>query len=186
MLAMTLDRPILAGEIEGVLPHGFQLQNSPVEIERLGRTTSPVVLLSTAGTPLMRRAEKVTTTYVSCLRNARAQADHVAGLRTDVLLLASDRHGDFRREDQLCAARIAEALLAHGYNVRDSRTRRVIERFAGSSNDTITAGKSARYLRRSGQLHDLEFVLTHIDDLDEIFVMDEGTVRRHRERERCG
>jgi hypothetical protein len=30
----------------------------------------------------------------------------------------------------------------------------------------IRGGKSADYLRRSGQEHDLEYVLSHIDDLD--------------------
>src|SRR5260370_35622267 len=35
--------------------------------------------------------------------------------------------------------------------------------------DAIVDGASAEYLRKTGQSGDLEFILTHIDDLDEIY-----------------
>ncbi|HEV2998884.1 MAG TPA: 2-phosphosulfolactate phosphatase, partial [Solirubrobacteraceae bacterium] len=49
-LAADLDRPILAGELGGVQPYGFDLQNSPVQIEALEGSTRPIILLSTSGT----------------------------------------------------------------------------------------------------------------------------------------
>src|SRR2546423_7331591 len=45
-LAADLDRPILAGELGGVQPYGFDLQNSPTQIAALDESTRPIILLS--------------------------------------------------------------------------------------------------------------------------------------------
>src|ERR1700736_6756511 len=114
-LAADLDRPILAGELGGVQPYGFDLQNSPCQIEALDGASRPIILLSTSGTRLMAEASAVASTYVACLRNVSALAAHLAGLQRDVRVLGADSRGEFREEDQLCAARIARVLARGGY-----------------------------------------------------------------------
>ena len=42
--AADLDRPILAGELGEVQPYGFDLQNSPTQIEALDESTRPIIL----------------------------------------------------------------------------------------------------------------------------------------------
>src|SRR6266704_2781103 len=42
----------------------------------------------------------------------------------------------------------------------------LVARWRGAPVSAIAAGHSAAYLRRSGQVADLDFVLGHIDDLD--------------------
>jgi 2-phosphosulfolactate phosphatase len=176
-LAADLDRPILAGELGGVQPYGFDLQNSPSQIEALGKSPRPIILLSTSGTRLIAEAVQHGVTYVSSLRNAAAQASHVAALGQDVLILGADSRGEFREEDQLCAARIAHALVADGYTITDRLTAEVIERFGEAADDAFVDGRSARYLRDTGQDADLDFVLQHIDDLADVFVVEQGEVR---------
>src|ERR1700724_249794 len=73
-LAADLDRPILAGELGGVQPYGFDVQNSPTQIEALEESARPIILLSTSGTRLMAEASAVAVTYVGCLRNVSALA----------------------------------------------------------------------------------------------------------------
>ena len=53
-LAADLDRPLLAGELGGVQPYGFDLQNSPTQMEALDESSRPIILLSTSGTRLAR------------------------------------------------------------------------------------------------------------------------------------
>jgi hypothetical protein len=36
----------------------------------------------------------------------------------------------------------------------------------------------AEYLRRTGQLADLDFVLSHLDDVDAVFAFADGELRR--------
>ena len=57
-------------------------------------------------------------------------------------------------------------------------TAQVIERFGDAPDDAFVGGRSATYLRETGQERDLAFVLEHVDDLEAVFVMDAGEVRR--------
>jgi 2-phosphosulfolactate phosphatase len=176
-LAADLDRPILAGELGGVQPYGFDLQNSPTQIQALEESSHrPIILLSTSGTRLIAEAVQHGVTYVSCLRNAAAQARHLAQNGRDVLILGADSRGEFREEDQLCAARIARVLAARGYGVADPHTEEVLKRFGDAPDDSFLDGRSARYLHDTGQTEDLEFVLGHIDDLDSVFIVEQGEV----------
>jgi 2-phosphosulfolactate phosphatase len=176
-LAADLDRPLLAGELGGVQPYGFDLQNSPAQIAALERCERPLILLSTSGTRLIAEAVRHGPTYACCLRNAAAQAAHLAREGRDVLILGADSRGEFREEDRLCAARVARDLLAAGYSPANSMTEQAIERFGDAGEDVFTGGRSARYLRDTGQERDLQFVLSHIDDLDRVFAVQRGEVR---------
>src|SRR3981081_4106514 len=73
-LAADLDRPILAGELGGVQPYGFDMQNSPSEMLDLEDSSRPIILLSTSGTRLMMEAADRGVCHAACLRNASAQA----------------------------------------------------------------------------------------------------------------
>ena len=176
-LAADLDRPILAGELGGVQPYGFDLQNSPTQITELEESTRPIILLSTSGTRLIAEASLHGETFICCLRNADAQAAYLSGAARDVLILGADSRGEFREEDQLCAARIARSMVQDGYGLADRQTEAVLERFGDAPDDAFLEGLSARYLRDTGQERDLAFVLEHVNDLDAVFRIEQGEVR---------
>ena len=159
------------------LPWRRPLQNSPCQIEALEESSRPIILLSTSGTRLIAEAVRHGVTYVGCLRNAAALATHLAGQERDVLILGADSRGEFREEDQLCAARIARALLESGSTVADNPTEEVVTRWGDAPDDAFVEGRSARYLRDTGQQADLAFVLEHVDDLSAVFVVEQGEVR---------
>jgi phosphosulfolactate phosphohydrolase-like enzyme len=116
-------------------------------------------------------------TYLACLRNARAQAEHLAARGRDVLILGADSRGEFRAEDKLCAARIGDRLAQLGYRSSGGATAAVLEEWAGAADDGFVDGPSARYLRDTGQDADLRFILEHVDDLDDVFSLEQGRVR---------
>lgn len=176
-LAADLDRPVLAGELGGVQPYGFDMQNSPTEVQALEPSTRPIILLSTSGTRLISEAAKRGTCHVSCLRNASAEGAHLARLGGDAVILGADSRGEFREEDQLCAARIARVLVDAGHEIADRATDDVLARWGDAPDDSFLAGRSARYLRDTGQAHDLAFVLEHVDDLSSVFAIEDGEVR---------
>ena len=47
---------VLTGELGGDMPHGFDTNNSPTELARLGNSHRPLVMLSSSGTQLMLEA----------------------------------------------------------------------------------------------------------------------------------
>jgi 2-phosphosulfolactate phosphatase len=175
-LAARLSNPLLVGELGGSMPYGFHLQNSPAEIERRTDTERPMVLLSTSGTRLMCEAAASGAAYATCLRNVTAQVKELHDGHDRVALLGADSRGEFRAEDQLCCARIAAPLFEAGYEPGDEFTERVVEKWMDASEDTFVGGRSSQYLIDTGQRPDLDFVLSHIDDLDGVFPVTDGRV----------
>ncbi len=169
----------LIGELGGNMPFGWDATNSPVAVSELAHRERPIVLLSSSGTRLMTDAvARGFDTYVASLRNWRRQARQLIELApARVLILGAGTRGEFREEDQLCCAWIAEALVDAGFD-RDVATAELIRQWHGAPVTAIAEGKSAAYLTASGQLVDLEFILSHVDDLDECFVMRDNEVRR--------
>jgi 2-phosphosulfolactate phosphatase len=175
-LAARLENPLLVGELGGNRPFGFHLQNSPTEMARPVALERPVILLSTSGTGMLIAASKLSFTYAACLRNVRAQADRLAADHERVLLLAGESRGEFREEDRLCCGRIARLLLEAGYEPRDAFVEELVKRWGDAADDAFLAGHSVQYLEATGQMHDIEFILEHVDDLDCTFELDDGEV----------
>ncbi|MEA2477925.1 MAG: 2-phosphosulfolactate phosphatase [Actinomycetota bacterium] len=184
-VAQMVDDPLLVGEIAGVMPEGFHLNNSPAQLARRPETDRPMILLSSTGSPLMRQAAALgDRTYAACLRNISAQVRQLAADRRDVVLLAgADKDPDLtlgvvegmRVEDELCCGLIAHRLLKHGF-AADERTQLAADRWSSGSLDAICEGRSAGYLARSGQLDDLDFILDHVDDIDTVFAIEHAEV----------
>lgn len=174
----SLPNPFMVGELGGNMPFGFDATNSPLAVTQLGDRARPVLLLSSSGTSLMTAASAATdAAYVACLRNWKAQAESILRRSPEQLvLLGAGTRGEFREEDQLCCAWIAAPLLAAGADA-DAGTQEVVERWRGKPVTAIGEGKSAAYLRSSGQMHDLQFILAHVNDIDASFVLRGDEVR---------
>lgn len=177
-LAARLPDPVLAGELGGSMPYGFHVQNSPVEMLRAPKPQRPVILLSTSGTRLMGAAAEHGPVRIACLRNASATAEHLARCGESVRLLGADSRLEFREEDRLCCARIGRDLLARGFTAADPETERLVAEWGDAPDDAFLGGHSAEYLLRTGQEHDLQFVLSHVDDLDAAFALRHGELVR--------
>jgi 2-phosphosulfolactate phosphatase len=168
-LAKKLTNPLLVGELGGNMPYGFDLQNSPAQLESRTDIHRPMILLSTSGTRLITEFRHNEVLYVACLRNFRALITHLLAHHPKVALLGAGTRGEFREEDQLCCAWIAEELIGQGYKPENEMTVKIVERWSGASVDIIREGNSAAYLHRSGQTRDLDFILTHVDDLNCVY-----------------
>jgi 2-phosphosulfolactate phosphatase len=167
-LAQRLEQPLLAGELGGNVPYGFDLDNSPVALRERYHTARPLVLLSTSGTQLIREAAQGTpAVYVACLRNVSAQAAYVIDRHPRVAIVGAGSRGEFREEDQLCCSRIAELLVRAGYEP-EGDTSTLIERWRGASVSDVLVSNSVRFLRTTGRARDLDFILQHVDDVQAV------------------
>ena len=175
-LAARLPDPLLVGELGGSTPYGFDLNNSPADLASRTDIHRPMLLLSTSGTSLICGAAAGQAVYVACLRNYRAQITYLAAHHPLVAVIGAGSRGEFRQEDQLCCAWIAAGLSAAGYQPQNGRTGAIVARWSNTPVDTIVEGASAEYLRKTGQSRDLEFILTHVDDLEAVYRFEEGEV----------
>ncbi len=170
---------ILAGELGGFMPYGFDMNNSPTDLMAREDVERPLVMLSTSGTELMLAAgQSAHGAYAACLRNLTAMSRHLIGRHERIAVIGAGSRGEFREEDQLGCARIADALLVAGYRAEDESTCQVIERWRGAPVTAIEISNSVAYLRRTDQIRDYEFTIGRIDDLDLVCAIEGNEVQR--------
>ncbi len=139
---------LLLGERGGLMPAGFDGNNSPAAAPTLVCPGQTVVLTTSAGTQAMTRVGAAARVAVASFANASAVAAWIrSGGSGPVTLLAAGLEGRVAAtEDDLCARFIA-ALLA-GEQPDFARTRRALLHSAGAAR-----------LRRLGQDDDLAHCL---------------------------
>jgi 2-phosphosulfolactate phosphatase len=171
-LAARLQNPLLAGELGGNMPFGFDMTNSPAEISERTDIARPLILLSTSGTQLLWEARSAPAAYAACLRNYTSQVQHLAGRFEKVAIIGAGSRGEFRLEDQLCCSWIAGGLLDRGYEPYDAGTLEIVERWRDQPLESFLASPSVAYLQSTNQLRDLDFILAHVDDLRAVFLLE--------------
>lgn len=175
-LARGIDCPLLVGEQGGVMPPGFDMNNSPAALAARSDLHRPAILLSSSGTRLCHEASRCDVAYLACLRNYASIAGHLAFKFPKIAVIGAGTRGEFREEDQMCCAWVADKLMEFGYQPGDRMTGKIVERWRGARADDWIGGKSAAYLRNSNQIEDLEFIVSHIDDLRAAVLLKDGEV----------
>lgn len=165
-VAGRLSNVLLAGEQRGEMPAGFHVTNSPALLASLPGLSRPLVLLSSTGTRLMHAISPSDSAYVACFRNYKATAAYLAQHHNAVTIIGAGTRGEFREEDQMCCAWLANDLMQAGFVPEDETTRRLAEQWRDSPQDGFLMSRSVTYLRNSGHLRDLDFILNHFDDTD--------------------
>jgi 2-phosphosulfolactate phosphatase len=172
--AGSLANPVLVGEVGGVKAEGFDLNNSPTLVASLEEDGRPLVVLSSAGTQLLKHAAGAEAVYCACFRNLSATARHVALHHRRVALIGAGTKGERRPEDQMACAAIGERLFRAGFMAEDASTHGELVRWRNADVGVIRSSPSADYLRNSQQEYDIEFVLSHLDDVDAAASVDGG------------
>jgi len=176
-LARRLKNPLLAGELDGDMPEAFEMNNTPAGLAKRGDVSRPLIMLSSSGTRLIVNAQGCDMLYLGCFRNAESLADTLAeGRHPRIALLGAGSRGEFREEDQIGCAWVAARLLKAGYVAEDKQTSDVVERWGTAKAYECLISRSVAYLKRTGQVEDLEFILDRINDLDETYVFEGSEV----------
>jgi 2-phosphosulfolactate phosphatase len=171
-IAQKLENPLIAGELGGDMPEGFDMNNSPADLLERADLHRPLILLSSSGTKLVWEASRgAEPAYLACFRNYSAVSQYLVGRHHKIAVIGAGSREEFREEDQMCCAWIAEQLIEAGYAAENRATLDIVERWTGAPPTACWGSNSVGYLRRSGQLRDLNFILEHVDDLESAFTV---------------
>jgi len=182
-LAQKFKDPVLAGESSGTIPAGFEMDNSPAQLSGRTDTHRPLVLVSSSGTRVIHEAAACEAVYLSCFRNYSVLASYLSERHPRVAVIGAGSKGEFREEDQLCCAWIAAGLISKGYLPEDPRTASLVDRWQDAPPSACLGSHSVDFLKRTGRINDLNFILTHIDDLQAVFAVKNGEVKMISERQ---
>ncbi|HEV7500920.1 MAG TPA: 2-phosphosulfolactate phosphatase [Vicinamibacteria bacterium] len=174
--ARGLTNPILAAEPGLPGAEGFDPEAGPAGLEGRQEMARPLVL-ATPAAHLLFKARRASAVYVACLRNMTATVDMLARQHERVALVGAGHGSDVRYEDQVAAAWMGRRLLEAGVEPADYQTARAIDRSARAGLSLLGLGRGAEYLRRTGRERDLEFTLSHVDDLEVSCRFQGGEVR---------
>jgi len=176
-LAQEFEDPLLAGETGGTIPFAFEMDNSPAQLMRRTDTHRPFILVSSSGTKVISEARGCESVYLGCFRNCSALAEYLAGRHSRIAIIGAGCKGEFREEDQICCAWIARDLIRMGYAPANAQTKAVVSRWRDADAEACLCSRSVDFLRRTDQLKDLDFILTHINDLGAVFTVKNGEVK---------
>jgi len=159
---------LLAGEREGRTPPGFDVNNSPTELNRLPIAGRQVVLCTTNGTLVLSRLRQLPAVLVGCLLNAGAVAAAAFRLaqryQASVGIACAGQRGRFVLDDAIAAGVIIHRLVAvaakEGRGCAMSDAAQAALRFEAAYPDVLTAlleSGSGRQLAALGLRNDIEF-----------------------------
>jgi 2-phosphosulfolactate phosphatase len=161
---------LLAGERHARKPPGFDFDNSPSELSRVGLAGRDLVLCTTNGTAVVSRLRAAGHILIGCLRNARAVAVAAvdlalaAGPEGSVQVVCAGSVGRFVLEDAVAAGlivqRAVERAEAHGVDVEltDAAEAAILLRGAYPDLRTAMAASSGgATLREIGRAEDIAF-----------------------------
>jgi 2-phosphosulfolactate phosphatase len=152
------------------MPSGFDMNNSPLDLDLRTDVERPLVMVSSSGAPLMLEGGSlVDGAEVACFRNFSAVARELIGNYDRVAIIGAGSRGEFREEDQICCAWLGGQLTDAGYVAENDETSRIIERWRDAPAAASEISNSVGYLRRSGQLRDYDFIVDHVDDVEQAF-----------------
>ena len=150
------------------MPSGFDMNNSPADLELRTDVERPLVMVSSSGAPLMLEGGGLDDgADVACFRNFSAVARELIGNYDRVAIIGAGSRGEFREEDQICCAWLGGLLTDAGYMAENDETNRIIERWRHAPATASEISNSVGYLSKSGQLRDYDFIVDHIDDVDQ-------------------
>jgi len=175
-IASGLTDALLAGEFAGDKPVGFEMDNSPAQLAGRDDAHRPLVLTSSSGTKVIFEAAGCEAVYLGCFRTYSTLAAHLDGRHDRVAIIGAGSKGEFREEDQICCAWIAAALMGRGYLPSTMQTVDVVSRWRDATADSCLCSRSVDFLKRTGRVMDLDFILGHIDDLRQVFEVRNGEV----------
>jgi len=145
---------VLAGEVGGVRPPGFDLGNSPREVAGVeGRV---VVMATTNGTKAAHAAKDARHLLLGSLQNAPATARLAARLGEEVALVCAGKEGQVALDDLYAAGVIAKGLLAQGFAPQGDMAHLALFLAKNPPREVLLASEAARALEGVGLLEDVE------------------------------
>jgi 2-phosphosulfolactate phosphatase len=141
---------VLAGEVGGARPPGFDLGNSPAEIAHSPVRGKTIVFATTNGTRAMRACEGGRRILAGCLRNATAVC--AAAVQTQLASAPAAAAPEAVRAPTLDAASEAEEIARPANIVVVCSGRGGLPAY----DDTLCAGYLVRVLQRAAAIHTVD------------------------------
>lgn len=152
---------LLVGERKAVKIDGFDFTNSPYDLSQESLIGRDLVLTTTTGTKLITNSRQARHVLIGSTLNYLAVVNKMVTLGGDWAIIGAGSHGDFRDEDKVGCALIANCYLRASCCHTSKELRHFINQYTTSIGDIIQASVSSRKLKSLGRQCDIDFVIDH-------------------------
>ena len=154
--------PLLMGEVNGIPPEGFDMGNSPLELNyELVQDHYCGVMSTTNGTIALNEASSSGSPVIAVsFRNVSACLDHALKIGERLGILCSGRKKRPSWEDTLCAGAVIEALKARGEVLLTDSARIALTAWQNRDSSLLSCvekSNHAEYLKHIGYGRDIIF-----------------------------
>ncbi|GIW34160.1 2-phosphosulfolactate phosphatase [Meiothermus sp.] len=156
--ALKRNGELLAGEVGGLRPEGFDFGNSPREAALAELSGCTVIHATTNGTKAAHKAARVAReVLLASLLNAPAAAQWASRLGTDVAILCAGKEGQVGMDDLYTAGMLAQSLLAEGFEPEGDGAQMALHLAQKPALPLLRASEAALALEREGLAADVDF-----------------------------
>jgi 2-phosphosulfolactate phosphatase len=156
--ALRQNGELLAGEVGGLKPPGFDFGNSPREVALAELWDRTVIHATTNGTKAAHKAAQVAReVLLASLLNAPAAAQQAARLGSQVAILCAGKEGQMGMDDLYTAGVLAQMLLAEGFEPVGDGTQVALHLAQKPARPLLEASEAALALAREGLGEDVAF-----------------------------
>ena len=135
----------------------------------------PLVHVSPFAGMLAAAAQRASV-YVACLRNLEATANELALQHRRVVLIGAGEGGEVCAADQMATAWLALRLQSRDFDLEGRHTVDEVKRWGPSDVSLIGLSRSAERLRARGREAEVDFVLSHVNDVAAVCAYADGAV----------
>jgi len=103
---------ILFGEVNGIPPHNYFIDNSPSYCAKNNLKNKGIALMTSAGTKGIYEAKNADEVLIGCFLNAAAIADHIKSKNPETVSLVAIGENGVKKavEDEICSEYLASIL----------------------------------------------------------------------------
>lgn len=176
------DTTVLAGERNGIRIDNFELGNSPAEFTENSVGGKFVIMTTTNGTGIFKKAAKAELVLSGGLVNASKVAEKVANSDKNLVIACSGHQGNFSIEDTLCGGLLIDLLTSKYQKAQKMNDAAIIalqlyQNNVSNLRDTIEKGEHAQFLTSIGFKNDVSMA-TLIDSMPVRPVLRDGRLFR--------
>jgi len=172
------DMAVLAGERQGVKIENFQLGNSPLEFTKESVGGKFVVMTTTNGTELFKKAHSASTVLCGSLCNIGKVAERVVSEDNELIIACSGREGSFSIEDTICGGMLVQLLAKkHDLHLENNDAASLAALLYNSNRENIKGsiqeGEHGRFLASIGFADDVS-TAAEIDSIPVLPILRDG------------
>jgi 2-phosphosulfolactate phosphatase len=164
---------LLCGEANCLAPAGFDLGNSPGDLQAGRHRGLTAFMCTTNGTRAILAAREAQHLFVGALVNASHVAEAVVTTGGDVTLLCAGTQGTVAMEDVIGAGAVLHGLLRQGYSAANDIARMAVRLFDQARPDVrgaLAESRGGRNVEAAGLVADIDFA-ARLDELEAVGVV---------------